>query len=70
MIPMQHSCIFKSRWMALLWAAGIIWFALDFAGPGDVPAGNTTAEAKPTDITGAPVDDKDMKKLEGILKDM
>ena len=32
MIPMRTSTIFKSRWMALLWAAGIIWFALDIAG--------------------------------------
>jgi hypothetical protein len=32
MIPIKHSAIFKSRWMALLWAAGIIWFAYDFAG--------------------------------------
>jgi len=32
MFPMRMSSIFKSRWMALLWAAGIIWFAYDFAG--------------------------------------
>lgn len=32
MIPMRTSSIFRSRWMALLWAAGIIWFAYDFAG--------------------------------------
>jgi hypothetical protein len=32
MIPIKHSAIFRSRWMALLWAAGIIWFAYDFAG--------------------------------------
>ena len=31
MWPMRTSTIFKSRWMALLWAAGIIWFAYDFA---------------------------------------
>jgi hypothetical protein len=31
MIPMRNSTIFKSRWMALIWAAGIIWFAYDFA---------------------------------------
>ena len=32
MFPIKHSTIFKSRWVALLWAAGIIWFAYDFAG--------------------------------------
>ena len=38
MIPMRTSTIFKSRWMALLWAAGIIWFAYDFATPSDEAA--------------------------------
>lgn len=32
MFPMRFSTIFKNRWMALIWAAGIIWFAYDFAG--------------------------------------
>lgn len=32
MVPMRMSTIFKNRWMALLWAAGILWFAYDFAG--------------------------------------
>jgi hypothetical protein len=32
MFPMRFSTIFKSKWMALIWAAGIIWFAYDFAG--------------------------------------
>jgi hypothetical protein len=31
MIPMRTSTIFKSRWMALLWAAGILWLAIDVA---------------------------------------
>lgn len=26
------SSIFKSRWIALFWAAGIIWAAVDFVG--------------------------------------
>ncbi len=38
MIPMRTSSIFKSRWMALLWAAGIIWFAVDYAGSAQAPA--------------------------------
>ena len=32
MFPMKYSTIFKNRWMALIWAAGIIWFAYDYAG--------------------------------------
>jgi hypothetical protein len=31
MFPMRTSSIFRSRWMALIWAAGIIWFAYDIA---------------------------------------
>lgn len=32
MIPMRTSSIFRSRWMALIWAAGILWFAAEVAG--------------------------------------
>lgn len=35
MIPMRTSSIFKSRWMALIWSAGIIWFAVGVAGTPD-----------------------------------
>jgi hypothetical protein len=45
MIPMRTSSIFKSRWMALIWAAGIIWFAYDFASP-DAPEDNSTANSE------------------------
>jgi len=32
---MRTSSVFKSRWMALLWAAGILWAAADFVGSPD-----------------------------------
>jgi hypothetical protein len=67
MLPIKHSSIFKSRWMALLWAAGIIWFALDVAGPGDSGA-KKGDKAQATDATGAPVKDADVKKLEEAIK--
>jgi hypothetical protein len=45
MIPMRTSTIFKSRWMALIWSAGIIWFAVDVAGTGDnTPDQNIAAD--------------------------
>lgn len=46
MVPMRLSSVFKSRWMALIWAAGIIWFAYDFAGsePQDQGGNNVTAD--------------------------
>lgn len=62
MIPMRTSSVFKSRWMALLWAAGIIWFAYDFAGsqPQDM---NASDNAQATDGSGSPVTGDDNKKL-------
>lgn len=65
MIPMKHSSIFKSRWMALIWAAGIIWFALDIAAP-SATAGNNGADG-PTDVTGAPVTGEDAAKIGDII---
>ena len=45
MFPMRLSSVFKSRWMALIWAAGIIWFAYDFAGS-EPQADNETVNAE------------------------
>ena len=70
MVPMKHSTIFKSRWMALVWAAGIIWFALDVAAPTAKPAdpGNSAATADPlTDATGNPVTSEDAQKIADIV---
>jgi hypothetical protein len=67
MIPMKHSSIFRSRWFALLWAAGILWFAYDVAGGGDQTTdanGVTTV----TDATGAPVSDQQVKDLEKAIE--
>ena len=70
MIPMKTSSVFKSRWMALLWAAGIIWFAYDTASsqPQD---SNTSANAEQaTDATGAPVTSDDTNKLAAELNSL
>jgi hypothetical protein len=32
MLPIKTRSVFKSRWMALLWAGGIVWSATEFAG--------------------------------------
>jgi len=44
MVPMRTSSIFKSRWMALVWSAGVIWFAVDVASP-DEPGDNVMVQA-------------------------
>lgn len=64
MIPMRTSSVFKSRWMALIWAAGILWFAYGVAG--SAPSASTNAE-QPTDVTGAAITDDDAKRFEQAL---
>jgi hypothetical protein len=65
MIPMRHSTIFRSRWMALLWAAGIIWFAIDVSTPD--AAATASGNAAGTDISGSPVTNEDMATLEAFV---
>ncbi len=71
MIPMKHSSIFKSRWMALLWAAGIIWFAYDTAtsAPSAKSSSASASENadRPTDATGAPITPADEQKIAAII---
>lgn len=78
MIPMRHSTIFKSRWMALVWAAGILWGAYDVASAepkAPAKAGNNAAATgdvadEPTDVTGAPVSPQDEQRLADAINNM
>ena len=63
MIPMKTSTVFKSRWGALLWAAGIIWFAYDFVGSQPQDGNSSANAADPTDATGAPITSDQANKL-------
>lgn len=71
MIPMKTSTVFKSRWMALLWAAGIIWFAYDTASS-QPQATNQSTNAEQasddTDATGTPITSDETNKLAEELK--
>jgi hypothetical protein len=68
MIPMRTRSVFKSRWMALLWAAGIIWFAYDTASSQPQGDGNSTNAEQPTDVTGAPITPDEQQKAVDVLK--
>jgi hypothetical protein len=57
MFPFRTSSIFRSRWMALFWAAGIIWTAADFAGSRQTGANNDEA-----------ADGDQMKQAETLLQ--
>ena len=62
MFPMRFSTIFKSRWWALIWAAGIIWAAYDFvaAEPQDQAANNSAS-------TDATVSGQDANKIAQVF---
>ena len=68
MFPIRHSAIFRSRWMALLWAAGIIWFAYDFAGPASEETNSADSnQVQITDANGAPVSSDEARQLSEAL---
>jgi len=70
MIPMKTSSVFKNRWMAILWAAGIVWFAYDFAeSQPQAPDAGTNAE-QATDVTGAPITPEDQNKVQEVLQNL
>lgn len=63
---MKTSTVFKSRWMALIWAAGILWFAYDVAQSAPKNDNSTNAEES-TDGSGAPISADDAKKVSDAL---
>jgi hypothetical protein len=67
MIPMKTSSVFKSRWMALLWAAGVVWFAYDVAESAPQADANSANAQQATDATGAPVTAEDEQRLAEAL---
>ena len=44
MFPFRTSSIFRSRWIALLWAGGFVWMAIDVAGSPPAGGGNQAAD--------------------------
>ncbi|MBW8911235.1 MAG: hypothetical protein JF564_04965 [Sphingomonas sp.] len=47
-VSMRYSSLFRSRWLALIWSAGILWTAVSFVGsqePGDGVDANANAMA-------------------------
>ncbi|WP_375397966.1 hypothetical protein [uncultured Sphingomonas sp.] len=55
--------IFRSRWSALFWAGGILWFAYDVADNAPVRAGAANAADAAADATGIAVDNGDLAVL-------
>jgi hypothetical protein len=65
---MFSSKIFRSRWSAMFWAAGIIWTAYDVAeANAPDPATGNAATAADTDATGEAVTNADLATLANAM---
>ena len=68
---MPFSRLFRSRWAALFWAAGIIWTAVDVAGSTPAPRaddGNAAAAvAVATDAMGDDVDANSLAEIANLV---
>jgi hypothetical protein len=65
MYPFRYSTIFRSRWMALLWAAGILWTAYDYAAPDSNAAAGNNQQAASDD--GGSLSNADVAALKDSL---
>jgi hypothetical protein len=70
MIPMRTSSVFKSRWMALIWAAGFLWFAYDFAGGSDSSETNEVPASQTTDVSGAPTTSDEQNQVAAAIANL
>lgn len=73
---MPYAKLFRSRWSALIWAAGILWTAADVAGYAPArktdTSTNATAQANAsapaeTDATGEAVQNSDLAILASVM---
>ena len=66
-LAMFSSKIFRSRWSALFWAAGIIWTAYDVASANAPDPVTNNSVAADTDATGVAVDNRDLAVLANAM---
>ena len=64
MLMLPSPRIFRSRWAALLWAGGIIWAAVDYAGSAPDHHGNDSAV---TDAAGDPANAADLQAVAKLI---
>ena len=61
---MGFSRLFRSRWAALLWSAGIVWTAYDVTNDAPEPAATNATSSntvgQPTDAVGATFNAEDL----------
>ncbi|WP_151954129.1 hypothetical protein [Sphingomonas sp. EC-HK361] len=64
---MRITRVFRSRWNALVWAGGVLWFAYDVANAQPQQPANTEAAAA-TDAAGSSVDNADLSVLANAMR--
>jgi len=69
MFPFRTSSIFRSRWMALLWAGGIIFSALQFAGTDDSDSDEAPSKSRQA-ASVRPTDNSDIQHLEKLVDEL
>lgn len=67
MVPLRPARLFRSRWAALLWAAGVLFAAVTTIGLGD--SESKAVESKIVDATGADVSNADLAVLQNLLSE-
>jgi hypothetical protein len=65
MVPLRPARLFRSRWAALFWAAGVIFTAVTTIGLGD--SESEKVENTLIDATGANISAPDFAAIENIL---
>lgn len=70
---MPFARLFRSRWAALIWAAGILWTAIDVADSAPAPRGAAATDAPvghppaPGEVTDDPSPSGDVAALADLL---
>ena len=67
MIPRNPSRIFRSRWSAIWWAVGILFFAVTTIGLGDRETAAVENSVGITDATGAAVSNADLAVIANLI---
>ena len=69
MLPSRPSRIFRSRWAALFWAAGVLWTTVELVGFGDSHAKSGAEDngTVVTDATGSDVSNADLQVLRNFI---
>lgn len=72
MLPSRPAQIFRNRWSAIRWAAGVIFFAVTTIGFAPSKASHSRAHtgqesARPIDAAGEPIDNEDMALIANLI---